>query len=150
MAGEGPLVFLLLVSVSFYSFFVCLEFAEIEWTFPISNPESLLFKHHHNVCSHPSHYYWSLLSFLWWQGYFQLLFSCIEKLLSFLNVESIVLPAAEEAEPLWINKFGFKKIQPDQVTHYSCQRIWFCPIISRFSTYYECPSMHKSVGLKTL
>lgn len=49
------------------------------------------------------------------QGYFQLLFSCIEKLLAFLNVQSLVLPAAEEAESIWTEKFGFTKIRPDQV-----------------------------------
>lgn len=50
-----------------------------------------------------------------YQGYFQLLFSCIEKLLSFLRVKSIVLPAAEEAESIWTDKFGFKKIDPELV-----------------------------------
>lgn len=49
------------------------------------------------------------------QGYFQLLFSCIEKLLAFLNVQNLVLPAAEEAESIWTEKFGFQKIKPDQV-----------------------------------
>lgn len=49
------------------------------------------------------------------QGYFQLLFSCIERLLAFLNVRSFVLPAAEEAESLWIKKFGFGKIPSEQV-----------------------------------
>ncbi|XP_019100768.1 PREDICTED: uncharacterized protein LOC104788956 [Camelina sativa] len=52
------------------------------------------------------------------KGYFQLLFSCIEKLLSFLNVESIVVPAAEEAESLWMNKFGFRKLVPEQLSKY--------------------------------
>ncbi|KAF2289837.1 hypothetical protein GH714_038864 [Hevea brasiliensis] len=49
------------------------------------------------------------------KGYFQLLFSCIEKLLAFLNVQSLVLPAAEEAESIWTDKFGFQKIKPDQL-----------------------------------
>ncbi|XP_062109710.1 uncharacterized protein LOC133821415 isoform X2 [Humulus lupulus] len=39
------------------------------------------------------------------KGYFQVLFSCIEKLLVSLNVENIVLPAAEEVESIWTNKF---------------------------------------------
>uniref|UniRef100_A0A803QZC9 Increased DNA methylation 1 C-terminal domain-containing protein n=1 Tax=Cannabis sativa TaxID=3483 RepID=A0A803QZC9_CANSA len=52
------------------------------------------------------------------KGYFQLLFSCIEKLLAFLNVRSIVLPAAEEAESIWTDKFGFTKIRPDQLINY--------------------------------
>ncbi|KAH9326064.1 hypothetical protein KI387_006242, partial [Taxus chinensis] len=48
------------------------------------------------------------------QGYFQTLFSCIERLLGFLNVENLVLPAAEEAESLWINKFGFTNMSEEQ------------------------------------
>ncbi|POO01823.1 Zinc finger, FYVE/PHD-type [Trema orientale] len=52
------------------------------------------------------------------RGYFQLLFSCIEKLLAFLNVKSLVLPAAEEAESIWTDKFGFTKIRPDQLIDY--------------------------------
>ncbi|RVW47942.1 Increased DNA methylation 1 [Vitis vinifera] len=52
------------------------------------------------------------------RGYFQILFSCIEKLLAFLNVRSFVLPAAEEAECIWTKKFGFKKITPDQLSEY--------------------------------
>ncbi|KAH9734592.1 PHD-type domain-containing protein [Citrus sinensis] len=52
------------------------------------------------------------------KGYFQLLFSCIEKLLSFLRVKSIVLPAAEEAESIWTDKFGFKKIDPELLSIY--------------------------------
>ncbi|KAH9671026.1 PHD-type domain-containing protein [Citrus sinensis] len=52
------------------------------------------------------------------KGYFQLLFACIEKLLSFLRVKSIVLPAAEEAESIWTDKFGFKKIDPELLSIY--------------------------------
>ncbi|KAK3024427.1 hypothetical protein RJ639_044601 [Escallonia herrerae] len=48
------------------------------------------------------------------QGYFQSLFSCIENLLGSLNVRDLVLPAAEEAESIWLKKFGFEKIPPDQ------------------------------------
>ncbi|XVE76081.1 hypothetical protein DITRI_Ditri12bG0144300 [Diplodiscus trichospermus] len=60
------------------------------------------------------------------KGCFQLLFSCIEKLLAFLNVKNIVLPAAEEAESIWTDKFGFKKLTPDQLSKYknSC-----CPMV---------------------
>jgi hypothetical protein len=36
-------------------------------------------------------------------------------LLAFLNVQNLVLPAAEEAESIWIEKFGFQKIKPEQV-----------------------------------
>ncbi|XWS55912.1 hypothetical protein CRYUN_Cryun09bG0040800 [Craigia yunnanensis] len=61
-------------------------------------------------------------------GYFQLLFSCIEKLLAFLNVKNIVIPAAEEAESIWTDKFGFKKLRPDQLSEYKkscCQMVIF-------------------------
>ncbi|KAJ8754120.1 hypothetical protein K2173_002018 [Erythroxylum novogranatense] len=62
------------------------------------------------------------------KGYFQLLFSCIEKLLSFLNVQSLVLPAAEEAESIWTDKFGFHKIDSEQLNIYRkscCQMVTF-------------------------
>ncbi|XP_019152471.1 PREDICTED: increased DNA methylation 1 isoform X1 [Ipomoea nil] len=52
------------------------------------------------------------------KGYFQLLFSCIEKLFAFLNVKTCVLPAADEAISIWTEKFGFKKIPPDQLASY--------------------------------
>ncbi|KAG6778304.1 hypothetical protein POTOM_018162 [Populus tomentosa] len=48
------------------------------------------------------------------QGYFQTLFSCIEKLLGFLNVKNLVLPAAEEVGSIWKNKFGFGVISQDE------------------------------------
>lgn len=51
------------------------------------------------------------------QGYFQALFSCImEELLCKMNVEKIVLPAAEEAELMWTRKFGFRKITEEEVS----------------------------------
>ncbi|KAK9058815.1 hypothetical protein SSX86_023658 [Deinandra increscens subsp. villosa] len=49
------------------------------------------------------------------KGYFQVLFTCIERLLSSLKVKRIVLPAAEEAESIWTKKFGFETIAPDQL-----------------------------------
>ncbi|XP_074588899.1 uncharacterized protein LOC141844801 isoform X1 [Curcuma longa] len=52
------------------------------------------------------------------QGYFQSLFSCIESFLASLGVRRIVLPAAEEAESIWTNKFGFTKISTDQLEAY--------------------------------
>ncbi|PSR86543.1 Increased DNA methylation like [Actinidia chinensis var. chinensis] len=52
------------------------------------------------------------------QGYFQVLFSCIENLLGFLKLRNLVLPAADEAESLWTNKFGFKKIPEDELMKY--------------------------------
>ncbi|TKY53008.1 Increased DNA methylation 1 [Spatholobus suberectus] len=59
------------------------------------------------------------------KGYFQTLFSCIERLLAFLNVKNLVLPAAEEAESIWTEKFGFSKMKPDQLTNYrmNCHQI---------------------------
>ncbi|XP_031396784.1 uncharacterized protein LOC116207830 isoform X2 [Punica granatum] len=62
------------------------------------------------------------------KGYFQLLFSCIEKLLAFLNVRSLVLPAAVEAESIWTNRFGFKRITAEELTKYKkmgCQMVTF-------------------------
>ncbi|KAF8397526.1 hypothetical protein HHK36_016444 [Tetracentron sinense] len=52
------------------------------------------------------------------QGYFQALFSCIERLLCFLNVENLVLPAAEEAESIWTNKLGFRKMTEERLLKY--------------------------------
>ncbi|XP_028808157.1 uncharacterized protein LOC114762754 isoform X2 [Neltuma alba] len=52
------------------------------------------------------------------QGYFQSLFSCIERLLGSLNVKQFVLPAAEEAESIWTSKFGFTKLEQDEVNIY--------------------------------
>ncbi|KAL5986151.1 hypothetical protein ACLOJK_028141 [Asimina triloba] len=51
------------------------------------------------------------------KGYFQVLFACIEKLLRSLNVENLVLPAAEEAESIWMKKFGFRKMTDDRRAH---------------------------------
>ncbi|RWR86039.1 zinc finger protein [Cinnamomum micranthum f. kanehirae] len=52
------------------------------------------------------------------KGYFQVLFSCIERLLCQLNVENLVLPAAEEAESIWTNKFGFSRMTDEQLQKY--------------------------------
>lgn len=51
-------------------------------------------------------------------GYFQALFSCIERLLSSLEVKHFVLPAAEEAESIWTERFGFAKISQDELREY--------------------------------
>ncbi|XP_061339439.1 uncharacterized protein LOC133286108 [Gastrolobium bilobum] len=50
------------------------------------------------------------------KGYFQVLFSCIERLLSSLNVEKLVLPAAGDAESIWTKKLGFRKMSEDQLS----------------------------------
>ncbi|MBA0858412.1 hypothetical protein Goshw_025812, partial [Gossypium schwendimanii] len=52
------------------------------------------------------------------QGYFQCLFTCLEKLLGFLNVKNLVLPAADEAESIWTKKFGFSKITKEELDKY--------------------------------
>ncbi|GMY24988.1 increased dna methylation 1 [Fagus crenata] len=62
------------------------------------------------------------------KGYFQILFSCNERLLAFLNVKNLVLPAAEEAVAIWTDKFGFKKMKPNQLIKYRrscCQMVNF-------------------------
>lgn len=60
------------------------------------------------------------------QGYFQALFSCIEEeLLRKMNVEKIVLPAAEEAELMWTRKFGFRKITEEEVSAFLFPQISF-------------------------
>nr|KYP74110.1 Chromodomain-helicase-DNA-binding protein 4 [Cajanus cajan] len=52
------------------------------------------------------------------KGYFQVLFSCIERLLYSLNVEKLVLPAAGDAESIWTKKLGFRKMSEDQLSKY--------------------------------
>ncbi|XP_022731997.1 uncharacterized protein LOC111286350 [Durio zibethinus] len=52
------------------------------------------------------------------QGYFQCLFTCLEKLLGFLKVKNLVLPAADEAESIWTKKFGFSKITQEELNKY--------------------------------
>ncbi|KAI3989751.1 hypothetical protein MKX01_040721, partial [Papaver californicum] len=61
------------------------------------------------------------------RGYFQALFSCIELLLGYLKIETLVLPAAEEAESIWTTKFGFKKINQEKLNKYrrNCQMMVF-------------------------
>jgi len=48
-------------------------------------------------------------------GYFQALFSCMERVLISLKVKHFVLPAAHEAEGIWMNKFGFSRIPPEEL-----------------------------------
>ncbi|XP_075502251.1 uncharacterized protein LOC142540168 isoform X1 [Primulina tabacum] len=52
------------------------------------------------------------------RGYFQILYTCIEKLLAFLSVKLFVLPAAEEAKSIWTKKFGFTTITEEQLSNY--------------------------------
>ncbi|EYU41695.1 hypothetical protein MIMGU_mgv1a000809mg [Erythranthe guttata] len=53
------------------------------------------------------------------KGYFQALFSCIERLLLSMNVKQLVLPAAEDAEPMWTKKLGFRKTNNEQMLKYT-------------------------------
>lgn len=55
------------------------------------------------------------------KGYFQALFSCIETLLHSMEVETLVLPAAEDAEPIWTKKLGFVKRTDDELWKYTRQ-----------------------------
>ncbi|CAL2264717.1 unnamed protein product [Prunus armeniaca] len=52
------------------------------------------------------------------QGYFQTLFSCIERFLAFLNVKSLVVPAADEAESIWKKRFGLEKLTQNEISNY--------------------------------
>lgn len=49
------------------------------------------------------------------QGYCKALILSIERLLGVLNVERLVLPAAEGAEGIWVNKFGFSQLSDEEV-----------------------------------
>ncbi|PKU83405.1 hypothetical protein MA16_Dca016514 [Dendrobium catenatum] len=49
------------------------------------------------------------------QGYFAALFACIGHLLASLNVKHLVLPATDEAQPMWTQRYGFTKITMDQL-----------------------------------
>ncbi|CAN1135322.1 Increased DNA methylation 1 [Linum perenne] len=53
------------------------------------------------------------------KGYFQALFSCVERFLCSLKVESLVLPAAEEAESIWTKRFGFERMTDENWAAYS-------------------------------
>ncbi|XP_075493034.1 uncharacterized protein LOC142530967 isoform X1 [Primulina tabacum] len=53
------------------------------------------------------------------KGYFPSLFFCIETTLKSLNVKNLVLPAADEAESLWKERFGFKKLGEEQLDQYT-------------------------------
>lgn len=56
-------------------------------------------------------------SLLLWQGYFLALFSRIQKLLSTLEVENLVLPAAEKAKFMWVNRLGFRDMSQERVSN---------------------------------
>uniref|UniRef100_A0A7N0ZV51 PHD-type domain-containing protein n=1 Tax=Kalanchoe fedtschenkoi TaxID=63787 RepID=A0A7N0ZV51_KALFE len=52
------------------------------------------------------------------KGYFQTLYACLERFFGFVKVQKIVLPAAEGAEAIWNNKFGFTKMSEEELKPY--------------------------------
>ncbi|GJY74656.1 increased DNA methylation 1 isoform X1, partial [Tanacetum coccineum] len=52
------------------------------------------------------------------KGYFSVLFKCIEKLLSYLCIKKIVIPASVDAESMWKEKFGFENMTTEQLEEY--------------------------------
>lgn len=56
-----------------------------------------------------------LCLFVMMQGHCKALLLSIERLLGVLRVERLALPAAEGAEGIWLNKFGFRRMSEDQV-----------------------------------
>lgn len=52
------------------------------------------------------------------KGYFRLFFICFEKLLKYLKIKKMVVPAAEDVKSMWINKLGFEKVTPNQLSEY--------------------------------
>ncbi|KAK4776103.1 hypothetical protein SAY87_024064 [Trapa incisa] len=83
------------------------------------------------------------------KGYFQLLFSCIEKLLAFLNVKSLILPSAMEAEAIWTDRFGFERMDAEQLVRYrkmGCQMVTFqgTSMLKRSVPHYRLTSNEES------
>ncbi|XP_056694051.1 uncharacterized protein [Spinacia oleracea] len=53
------------------------------------------------------------------KGYFLALFSRIEKLLCALEVKNLVLPAAEKAKYMWVNRLGFRDVSQERLSVYT-------------------------------
>uniref|UniRef100_A0A7I4EA87 PHD-type domain-containing protein n=1 Tax=Physcomitrium patens TaxID=3218 RepID=A0A7I4EA87_PHYPA len=51
------------------------------------------------------------------QGFCKALMTTIERLLGVLNVERLVLPASKNAEFVWVNRFGFSRMEDAQLKH---------------------------------
>ncbi|KAL9247563.1 hypothetical protein vseg_020981 [Gypsophila vaccaria] len=49
------------------------------------------------------------------KGYFQCLYSCLERSLKDLGVKNLLIPSAEETKSLWINRFGFNMIPREEL-----------------------------------
>jgi hypothetical protein len=69
----------------------------------------------------------NLCLFLLLQGHCKALLLSIERLLGVLRVERLALPAAEGAEGIWLNKFGFRRMSEEQV----CLIFYHCIFILR-------------------
>ncbi|KAK9756198.1 hypothetical protein RND81_01G080300 [Saponaria officinalis] len=72
------------------------------------------------------------------KGFFQALFSRIEMLLSVLKVENLVLPAAEKAKSMWVNRFGFRDVSREQ--------LWFYTRDYQLSEFSGTVMLEKKVG----
>ncbi|KAL2941733.1 Increased DNA methylation 1 [Bienertia sinuspersici] len=53
------------------------------------------------------------------KGFFLALFSRVETLLRSLKVEKLVLPAAENAKTMWVDRFGFREMSQETLSMYS-------------------------------
>lgn len=53
------------------------------------------------------------------KGFFLALFSRIEKLLCALEVKYLVLPAAEKAKFMWVNRLGFRDVSEERLSAYT-------------------------------
>jgi len=49
------------------------------------------------------------------QGFCKALMTTIERLLGVLSVGRLVLPTSKDTESIWINKFGFSRMDDEQV-----------------------------------
>ncbi|XP_071720959.1 increased DNA methylation 1-like isoform X2 [Rutidosis leptorrhynchoides] len=55
-------------------------------------------------------------------GYFQMFFTCFEMCLGYLKIQKIVVPAAKVVKDMWIDKFGFKEVNREQLFEYKKSR----------------------------
>lgn len=53
--------------------------------------------------------------YMFMQGYFKTLLSMVEEMIMRLKVKVLILPADEETQSIWINKFGFAKMTEERV-----------------------------------
>ncbi|GAB2272262.1 hypothetical protein Dimus_007082 [Dionaea muscipula] len=83
------------------------------------------------------------------QGYFKVLFAFLQSLLSFLEVEKIVLPATARAKGMWKTKFGFQEMNEEEVTlclkQYPSivpfeETVMLCKCLPKFARRKEAPN----------